>query len=507
MEAGRRKGFRDAGAGAIVAPDMRDGNPAPEALDEFRVVLTAQGDAVSLAAQAPGVEVPAMPFRVPFTREEVERALADYASPTRVASDPLTAVGGALFTAVFAEHERVGRAFWERAASAGAAGGDHGPRALRLRVVTNVERVQHLPWELLFDPTRGDFMSLSGRLALVRTRPDGYRGWRGPRARGGDDDGPPEPPLVPRTRLRVLAVEADVTGTMRTGEDLAILERFARTHAERVELVTVPGVTSEALEDALEGAQFDVFHFAGTGVTVGEHFRRGGMVQELRVLGGRSGEGRPVERRRLAELLGRAGVRLAVLNACRSDWVARTLAREVPAAIGMREDVRVESCLTLVETLYRALFAGTPVDLAVTAARRAIDRTCPGVGEWGKVISYLQTVDGTFLLAPPAAPATLVAPVSPAAPVASPPAGGLVAGGGNVVGVAPAPAEVPGASASKEAVKLARLHEVYARNLAALEQMAASGVAPVGDTYAAQAADLRAKLDALGRQLGGADAG
>ncbi len=128
-------------------------------------------------------------FTPPFTRAEVVRALADD-SPDRVALDPLVSFGSTLFSALFAGDR--GPALWQQLDRATRSGG-----TVRLRILTNVERVQHLPWELLYDASRKDFIALSGRVALVRTRPDGF-------VRGAARQ--------PASRLRVLAVSADVAG-------------------------------------------------------------------------------------------------------------------------------------------------------------------------------------------------------------------------------------------------------------------------------------------------------
>src|SRR5437764_900251 len=152
-------------------------NAAADRVDEFRIAVNADGGQTFVE-----VDGKREPFKIPFTRQEVEQALDDY-SPTRLATDPLVSFGSTLFSALFAGE--LGRQFWERSA-----GTNREDRGLRLRIVSNLERAQHLPWELLYDPSRGDFMSLSGRLALVRTRPDGYE----------------TTTLPPVSRLRILAI-------------------------------------------------------------------------------------------------------------------------------------------------------------------------------------------------------------------------------------------------------------------------------------------------------------
>ena len=438
---------------------MQLGNSGVEEIEELPIFIDADGNRTFVQM----ADAAATDFRIPFTREHVESTLNSY-SPTRVATDPLASLGTTLFLALFQGIH--GRELWQRMAQAERV--DHG---LRLRICSDVERTQHLPWELLFDPSRRDFVSLSGRVALVRTRGRRFR-----------NSAPP----LPLTQLRVLAVEADVTGDMRTGEDIAILKRLASEYPSRISLTTIVDATPETLSEALRRDKYDVFHFAGTGEVLPYVSRRGGLRQALKLFGtttpGAGGNepnaddaddaddsGTLVDRQDLGKMLKRAEVRLAVLNACHTDWIARSLAKYIPAAIGISELVSVETALALAESLYRSVAAGNAIDFSVTGARQAVDRASPGNGDWCKIIFYLQEAHGGFLLQPPAA-----------APAAAAPQAAL--------------------GASKEVLKLSRLAEVYERNLATLERAAAAGSAGNATTDA-QIADLRQRREQLNQQL------
>ena len=238
------------------------------------------------------------------------------------------------------------------------------------------------------------------------------------------------------------------------------------------------------LEEQLVSGTFDVFHFAGTGEVLQNVSKRGGLRQALRLMGGPSTRGAParsvpgqlehaddasglMDRQDLGATLMKAGVRLAVLNACHTDWVARSLAKYIPSAIGFRDNVRVESCLTLADSLYRSLLAGSALDLSVTAARQALDRAYPGTGDWCKIIFYLQQPNGSFLLSPPS---TATGGMSSAAP-----------------------------EDNKEVVMLSRLLDVYERNLATLQRETGSG--PTVDAFREQWENLQQKRDLVKRQL------
>ena len=384
-------------------------------------------------------------LKVPFSRTEVESAL-DATSPNHVSTQGLPSLGSTLFSTLFSGP--LGRELWRRMAEV-----ERLDRGLRLRILSNSERTQHLPWELMFDPSRSDFMALSGRIALVRTRPEGYLRGESPK---------------PLARLRILAAEADPTGgTMNTGEDIETLRALASTSG-LVELKVLHGTTPEALEQALAENKFDVFHFAGSGEVLPYVSKRGGVRQALRLIGATSSEAL-VDRQDLGKMLQRAGVRFAVLNACRSDWIARSVARYVPAVIGLREDAQVESCLLLCRSLYQSLLLQRmPLDLAVTAARQAMNLGArPGIADWCKLIFYLQQNDGTFL-----------APAESARPTAT------------SLSVPPK---------NKEYAKLARLLDVHEANLDALTKGTGLGAASVSNEVVIS---LQEKIDEIKRQLG-----
>jgi len=441
---------------------MTIGNTAFGQMEEFAVSIN--GDHERTFLEVDGKRYP--DFQIPFSREEIEAALSDY-SPSRMSTDPLSSIGSTLFNALFSED--VGRSFWRRMAEV-----DRKNCGLRLRILSNLERTQHLPWELLFDPSRSDFLSLSGRVALVRTRPD-------VRAKNT--------PLEPLPKLRILAASADVTGTLRTRDELAILQGLASANPSRMELTVLDQVTPGLLEQRLNSDKFDVFHFVGTGEVLPYVSKRGGVRQALRLmpapaLSGQKGAtpSTPVpplnpneplmDRQDLGRLLGQSGVRLAVFNACHTDWIARSVAKYIPSTLGLRETFTLESCLTLCESLYQSLLGGVPLDLSVTVARQALDRAHPGTGDWCKIIFYLQQTHGDFLLTR----TEESKPVESNTPLGT----------------------------NKEVIKLSRLLEVYERNLMALERetIRASAV----DTVRQQAEELQRRLASVKQQLGEAQA-
>lgn len=408
-------------------------------VDDFTVNVESTGDRTFAR-----VDERRYDFQVPFSREEIESALADD-SPNLVSTQGLSSLGSTLFSTLFSGD--LGRLLWQRMADV-----EHRNGRLRLRVLSNSERAQHLPWELMFDPSRGDFMALSGRMALVRTRPENYK------------DGETVSPLM---RLRVLVAEADPTGgAYRTGEDIETLKNVA-TRSGLVDLTVLPSATPTTLKEALD-KRFDVFHFTGSGEVLPYVSRKGGVRQALRLIGSTSSEAL-MDRQDLGAMLRNAGVRLAVMNACRSDWIARSVAKYIPAVIGFREETQVDSCMVFCRSLYESVVLNrAPLDLAVTAARQAMNFSArPGKADWCKLIFYLQQRDGTFL-----APAESTRTALP----------NSVASG-----------------RSKEYAKLQRLLDVHQMNLGAL--IKGTGVFP-NDVASDDVNSLVQKIDEIKRQLG-----
>lgn len=382
-------------------------------------------------------------FESPYGRAEVVQALADD-SPSRVALDPLVSFGSTLFSALFAGQR--GPALWQQLDRATR---EHG--ALRLRIVTNVERLQHLPWELLYDASRKDFITLSGRVALVRTRPDAF-------VRGAQPE--------PTARLRVLAVTADPDGALDAAAQLDRLLALAAAHPGQLEMVALRDATVSSLTAALHGGTYDLFVFLGDGVVLDRVSKGGGEQQALQMVPEGAGDLGQFNRNRLGQLLVPAGVRLALLNGSDTEWVARSLAKYLAAAIGFRERWRPAARQVAIDALFAALLAGTPLDLAVGATRQAIDRAQPDSGDWCRLIFYLQAADGNLLLAPPPLPA----------------GGAAVAAAGG---------------ASREQQRLVRLREIALANLDVARQRAALHPEAARGEIAA----LREQADALAQQL------
>jgi len=258
-----------------------------------------------------------------------------------------------------------------------------------LRIVLQVDdRLADIPWEYLYDPERGAFLSRSHETSLVRLLPvaDGTR---------SHSD---------IATLRVLSMAASPRGTAPL--DIADEQQRIRSalapgaDAHQVELEFVDGGTFQALHDALHAFKPHVFHFAGHGEW-DTNADDGAIVFEdhARLPQPRTGKD-------LGVLLNQSGLRLAIFNSCHGATPSKDdrfagitsslVAQGVPAAIGMQFVFDDKAAVTFSSTLLRELGAGAPLDQAVTAARIAVFSRHDGI-EWGTPVLTTRTSLGDVI--------------------------------------------------------------------------------------------------------------
>ena len=278
---------------------------------------------------------------------------------------------------------------------------------VRLRLVIRAPKLANIPWEFVnvplddnAAPAGSDFFSLNPQFSIVRHEPLPL----------AIPQSAPEEPL----RLKVLAAFASPQNMrqLKLADERKVLEQaFAKFEGdgiqadyEFIENCTLPELTSELHKRA------DIFHFAGHGLF--ENVEVDANTSEVK------GEGKLVLVRDkasrepysvgapdIAALLQGAGVRLAVLGACRSGGRDNTsawsgvapaiLQRGMAAAIAMQYEVYDDSAIAFSGRFYTALAAGLSVDEAVAAGRRAMWDLKPNETlEWGVPVLYMRSADG-----------------------------------------------------------------------------------------------------------------
>jgi hypothetical protein len=247
----------------------------------------------SPAGEGEGLFVP------PFTEDEWRDAL-DRLERGDTDQAALAEVGTCLFSSLFGGDVRARYAESVGLASAGA--------GLRIRLRLDPPELQALPWELLHDPEKREFLVLSKRSLVTRYL-------HVPR---------PAPPLEIAPPLRVLvAVAAPEDWTpLPAGDEVAGIRQALRPLVDGglLSLAVEPHATKQGLRQHLLGDAPHVLHYVG----------HGGLADDRGVLILEDGQGRsdPLDGPTLGTLLKGSSVRLAVLNAC--------LSARPPVGVGLR---------------------------------------------------------------------------------------------------------------------------------------------------------------------------
>ncbi len=293
---------------------------------------------------------------------------------------------------------------------------------IRLRLADAAE-LADLPWEALYDPERGRFLTLSAETPIVRylDLPEAIE------------------PLKATPPLRILPVMAsprDLPALDRAGE-LALLRRGLDDllAAGLIEIEPRVPATVADLRATLRRRSYHILHFLGHG-DVDPDSGEGFLVME-----DRDGRGRPIAGHALAALLGdQRTLRLVVLNACRGATAAaghpfasvagRLVQQAIPAVVAMRTAIRDEAAVAFAHEFYAALADGYAVDAAVAEARKAL--FAEGEADaWAAPVLFMRATDGRiFDLASRQSDTRVGAHVPPASPPASPPAPPKVGGPG-----------------------------------------------------------------------------
>ena len=362
--------------------------------------------------ESPRGQSPAVPFRPPFDDRALDRLDRRFAAAgegwsggrvlrnlrpiPRPEDDWARVAGGKLFEALLPGP--LGK-LWRESLLFVAEDADP-RRRLRLRVRFDpvgpdaaAPPLDRLPWELLYDPARGELLALDDRLSVARYL---------------EVDRPPSGGAVPG-RLGVLVAGAAPRGPgAPDGLDLgAEREHLEGALGRRVALRVLPNATLERLRDALREEAVHVLHFMGHGdldPATGE-----GVLMLEDEAGGLD----PVPSGRLVEGLGSglAGIRLVVLNACRtaasagsapwSGLAAALVGRGVGAVVAMTHPITDGAAVAFSRRFYACLAAGGDVEAAVHEGRRAIRARDRGSAEWAIPALFLRSSGGPLVAAAP----------------------------------------------------------------------------------------------------------
>ena len=258
-------------------------------------------------------------------------------------------------------------------------------KGLRLKLRIQPPKLALLPWEFLYDPDGGDYLCFSASTPLVR-----YVDLRRP-----VEQLPITPPL------RILGMVASPTDLpqLDVDKEKRLVEesiKFLRAKG-LVELTWLEEQTWSALQEAMWGGPWHIFHFVGHG----DFDRNNG---EGRVaFSDEAGRQVVLPARNLARLLDdHRDLRLAFLNSCEgargsegdpfSGTAATLVRRGIPAVVAMQYQITDNAAIAFSRAFYHAVANNLPVDAAVAAARTAVSMY--DTLEWGTPVLYMRSPDG-----------------------------------------------------------------------------------------------------------------
>lgn len=320
-------------------------------------------------------------FQSPFTAAEQFRSL-EWIERGRFDDASVADFGTRLFEALFTGDLR---STYDQLAA--------GTEKVRYRLVVQDAAIAVLPWELMHDPVRREFLSdvspLVRNIAVATA------------AGALHIDGP----------LRILLVDAQPSGveTLDTATEAASLkDAFRRLRLrDQAEVKVLSHATRDDLRQELRQAanadppiRHHILHFVGHGALTGD-----GEAQLF--FEDDNGRPDPVTPDELIDDIRDHGLSLVFLNACHSAnatsletanaFAPALLQAGVPAVIGMQVAVFDSTAVTIAREFYRALADGEPVDGAITAARRLTDDGGRGQdAQIGIPVVYLRSSTGSL---------------------------------------------------------------------------------------------------------------
>ncbi|HEU4404763.1 MAG TPA: hypothetical protein VFS43_05675 [Polyangiaceae bacterium] len=318
-------------------------------------------------------------LELPDELSEVDEALASVGRGKR--RRPRQAVQGGSFDPVRELGERLfvslvggelGPRYYRAVTQITAGGGQ-----LRLLLLMADPVLANIPWELLYDPRRQDFVALSVRTPLARRwcAADGDAGAAGPMP---TLEGP----------LRLLVVDA-TGGASPAGLEIDALSKVAGDTLQIANIVRTTDAP-RAL-DAIAAGTEPLLYFVsaetegprrGDGPSLGCGAAGALAVDDLfGALRARQGAERPP-------------LRFAFWSGCDTHEFAARAAPALAASAGVRDALTGDAAGAFVNGLYRAIAEGRSLRGAFTEARRRVDRELPGNREWALPVLYAQRAAG-----------------------------------------------------------------------------------------------------------------
>ena len=255
-------------------------------------------------------------------------------------------------------------------------------RGLRFRLRIDSWELSRLPWELLYDARRGDFLVFDHRVSLVR-----YVRLHA------------APPALRRARsVKVVAVVAspDDGAPLDWEREVRVLREGLRemVDAGQVEIILCEHTTHEKLHLALLENTPDVVHF------IGHAEYNPGKRQGFLHLENEDSHALRLGASEAARMFRRYRTNLVVLNACDTAtgaWagLAPALVRaEIPAVVAMQWPVEDQAAIRFTRLFYKALSLGKTIDECVAEGRLGVSAGGSDPNDWAAPVLFLRSLSG-----------------------------------------------------------------------------------------------------------------
>lgn len=268
--------------------------------------------------------------------------------------------------------------------------------ALRVRLVlrrTDSDALWHaLPWELVFDAEKQDYLARSVHTPFVRA----------PAVPRATD----RPPAAPPLRVLMASPAPRDAAPLQLEAEKRAIETTLQALGSPLEIHHVPPpVTLDALRRELLGHRPHLLHFAGHG----DFDSASGEGCLLFEDGPRRGTAAIVGRAVAEALKTPEPLRLVVLNACRGATLDPSLPDPFvnvagalvlggqTAVIAMQLPILDQTALRFSRLLYDRLVGGDPIDIATNEARLRLYLEQPDRHEWATPVVYLRSDQGLLL--------------------------------------------------------------------------------------------------------------
>ncbi|MEN6478998.1 MAG: CHAT domain-containing protein [Anaerolineales bacterium] len=260
-------------------------------------------------------------------------------------------------------------------------------RGLRLRIHTDDGRLAQLPWELLYDPARQDYVIYDRRVSIAR-----YARIPSPQ---------PEPITAGRLTVLVVAASPYNRPPLDWEHEVALVQSSLQELIDqgRINLVVCAHATPQGLQERLIEVMPEIVHFVGHGEYDATR-QTGSLLFE-----DAHGDAAPLEARALARLLCRHKTQLVFLNACNTargqimGLAAALMRGDMPAVIAMQWPVEDEAATRFGSAFYRAVSLDLTMDECMTEGRLAISTAGGEPADWAAPVLYMRSLSGKLWLA------------------------------------------------------------------------------------------------------------